>query len=250
MHILKQKKSQNAESADKGRRSFFWKMGAGVSGALASTVSMARVETGKADSLSLQVALLEEEKALRKLHQTFEQAIDKGLYAEVSEMFAADAEVIFNGGLFDNRSNGVSRLYRHRFQSEKTGKRMEPAPGFELDASQLHDNVNVSSDRMSATAVFPYSIQVGKPIESDTSLASMARLHGEGVQMWWEGGLYHVSYAKDVVDGRWKISRLEYNTLSRADYRSGRSYARPISVAPFAALYPDNPLGPDALVSG
>jgi SnoaL-like domain len=106
---------------------------------------------------------------------------------------------------------------------------MEPAPGFELAAEQQQEKVEVSPDRLSAKAVFPYSIQVGMPIESESSLASMARLHGEGVRTWWEGGVYDVSYIKDA-DGRWKIGRLEYRTLSRADYRAGRSYARPISV--------------------
>ena len=72
MGILKFKKSRNAESADSSRRSFVWKMGAGASAALASTVGMAKAETGAANSPSLQVALLQEERALRKVHQAFE----------------------------------------------------------------------------------------------------------------------------------------------------------------------------------
>jgi hypothetical protein len=86
------------------------------------------------------------------------------------------------------------------------------------------------------------------PFETESSLASMARLHGEGVRTWWEGGVYKVSYHKDAVGGRWKISRLEYDTLSRADYRSGRTYARPISVARFATRFPEDQQGPDDLV--
>jgi hypothetical protein len=77
----------------------------------------------------------------------------------------------------------------------------------------------------------------------------MARLHGEGVRTWWEGGVYRVSYRKDAADGPWKISRLEYDTLSRADYRTGRSYARPISVARFATCFPEDQQGPDDLVA-
>ena len=82
MGILKFKKSRNAESADNTRRSFIWKIGAGASAALASTAGMAGAETGTAKSPSLQVALLQEEKALRKFHQAFEQAMDKGLHEE------------------------------------------------------------------------------------------------------------------------------------------------------------------------
>src|SRR5262245_21109388 len=231
------------------RRSFIWKMGAGASAALASTVGMgvANAETRTTDDPAQRAALLEEEKALRKFHQAFEQAMDKGLHEEVIGMFAEAAEVIFNGGVFKSRSHGVSRLYHDRFPAGKTGRRMEAAPGFELTADQQRDSVEVSLDLRSAKAVFPYSIQVGMPFETETSLAAMARLHGEGVRTWWEGGVYRVNYRKDVA-GHWKISRLEYYTLSRADYRSGKSYAQPISVSPFATRFPADQQGPDDLV--
>jgi hypothetical protein len=240
------------------RRSFIWKVGAGASAALASTVGMAtaKAEPSTADNPALRAALLEEEKALRKFHQAFEQAMDKGLYEEVISMFAADsddgagrelAEVVFNGGVFRGSSRGVSRLYRGRFPEGKTGRRMEAAPGFELTADQQRDSVEVSLDLRSAKGVFPYSIQVGMPFETETSLAAMARLHGEGVRTWWEGGIYHINYRKDVA-GHWKISRLEYDTLSRADYRPGKSYAQPISVSRFAMRFPADQQGPDDLV--
>src|SRR5262245_9528792 len=133
------------------RRSFIWKMGAGASAALLPTVSMAKAEASTTDNPALRAALLEEEKALRKFHQAFEQAMDKGLHEEVIDMFADDgdvseiAEVIFNGGVFRGRNHGVSRLYRDRFPAGKTGRIMEPAPGFELTADQQHDSVEVSA---------------------------------------------------------------------------------------------------------
>lgn len=247
-HRLERDRSPDTQSADKSRRSFFWKMGAGASAALASTAGVAGTETGHAGDLSLRVALLEDEKALRELHRAFEQAIDDGRYEDVVAMFAADARVVFNGGVFDGRSGGVARLYSERFRSRKSGGRMAPAPGFELDAERRRDNVEVSADRLSATAVFPYSIRMGAPIESDSSLADMARLQGEGVRSWWEGGLYQVTYARNAADGRWTIRRLEYDTLARADYRPGRSHATPISVPRIAARFPNDPQGPDALV--
>lgn len=227
------------------RRYFISKLGAGVSMALASA-TMGTAEPCHVDNLSLRVALLEEEKALRQLHRDFEQALDQGRYAAVMDMFGAESEVVFNGGVFKGRQ-GVSRLYGDHFRSGKTGRRMEPAPGFEL-ADQQRDSVEVAADRLSAKAVFPYSIQVGMPLESETSLVAMARLHGEGVRTWWEGGVYRVNYRRDVAEGRWKISRLEYDTLSRADYRAGRSYARPISVAPFSTRFAQDQMGPDELV--
>jgi hypothetical protein len=229
------------------RRSFIWKLGAGATAAVAATAGVAKVQAGSAQDAALRAALLEEEKSLRQLHHGFEQSMDKGLHDEVVGLFADDAEVVFNGGVFRQRDRGVSRLFREQFRSGKTGRRMEPAPGFELTAAQQPDRVEVAADRKSATATFPYSIQVGMPFESENSLASMARLHGEAVRTWWEGGVYRFTYRKDVA-GSWKISRLEYDTLSRADWRAGRSYAQPVAVARFATCFPHDSHGPDALV--
>lgn len=230
------------------RRSFVLKMGAGVSAALVPVVGSAGMEQRQVDDPALRAALLEEEMALRQLHHDFEQALDQDRHADVIGMFADDADVVFNGGVFHTRGQGVTRLYCERFPAGRSGRRMEPAPGFELPADQQQENVEVSPDRLSATAVFPYSIQVGAPLESESSLISMARLHGEGVRTWWEGGVYHVAYRKDATDGRWRISRLEYRTLARADYRSGRTYAAPIAVARFSMRFPKDQLGPDELV--
>ena len=156
------------------RRTFIWKFGAGASAALVSTAGMMpKAEASTTGNPALRADLLEEEKALVKFHQAFEQAMDKGLHEEVVAMFADDAEVVFNGGVFKNRSHGVSRLYRDRFPAGKSGRRMEPAPGFELSADQQRDSVEVSPDLQSAKAVFPYSIQVGTPFETETSLAAM-----------------------------------------------------------------------------
>ncbi len=228
------------------RRSFIWKLGAGVSTAVASTVGVAKAEAApQADSAALRVEQLEAEQALRAFHQAFEQALDQGRHAEVIGMFADDAEVVFNGGVFSGRSGGVSRLFGGRFAAGKSGGRMEPAPGFELATGQHRDMVEVAADLQSARAEFSYSIRVGVPFETESSLAAMARLHGEGVRTWWEGGVYKVSYRKDA--GRWQIARLEYDTLSRADFRPGKRYAQPIEVGRLATCFPEDQQGPDAL---
>jgi hypothetical protein len=244
---------------DNSRRSFVRKMGVGVSAALVPAVVPAvtpaadaagagpRAGDDPAKDPALRAALLEEEKTLRQLHQAFERAQDKSLSDEIVGLFAEDAEVLFNGGLFRMRDRGVRRLYGERFAAGKSGRRMEPAPGFELAAGEQHESVQVAPDRLTANAVFPYSIQVGTPFDSESSLVSMARLHGEGVRTWWEGGAYHVTYRKDVATGRWTIARLEYRTLARADYRPGRTYAVPLAIAPLTTRFPEDQLGPDAL---
>jgi ketosteroid isomerase-like protein len=208
---------------------------------------MPEQEAPSTDSATRRLALLEEEKAVRQLHLAFEKAMDNGAADEVISMFADDAQVAFNGGVFSGRDRGVTRLFIERFVAGKTGKRMEQAPGFELAADQLRDSVEVAADLKTAKAAFTYSIQVGAPFETESSLAAMARLHGEGVRTWWEGGVYNARYRKDAA-GLWKIARLEYNTLSRADWRTGKRYAQPIEVARFFMCFPADLQGPDTLV--
>jgi hypothetical protein len=71
---------------------------------------------------------------------------------------------------------------------------------------------------------------------------------GEGVQTWWKGGLYQVIYRKEATGGNWKSSRLECDTLSRTDWRSGRSHAQPIAASRFTMRHPEDQQGPDTLV--
>lgn len=236
-------KPRGAVTTSVARRAFIWKLGAGVSAAGAASVSLA--EPAPADDAALRAGLLEDEKALRQLHQSFENALDSGRHDALIALFTEDAQVHFNGGVFRHRQ-GVTRLFGGHFPTRKTGRRMEAAPGFALPAAQQRDSVQVAADRRTATAVFPYSIQAGLPLESDTSLVSMARLHGEGIRTWWEGGVYRASYRREDA-GRWLISRLEYDTLVRADYRPGRSYAQPIEVPRLAVRFPQDALGPDLL---
>jgi hypothetical protein len=214
------------------RRSFMWKLGAGASAAITAAVGSAKPAASGTDDPVLRAAMLEDEKALRSLHQRFELAMDNGQFQAAVDLFAADAEVVFNRTTFAGRDQGINRLFLIGFRAGRTGKRMEAAPGLGSGADCPCDAVQVAADRRTATAIFPFSIQVGMPVGSENSLAAMARLHGEGVRTWWEGGNYHVSYAKDAASDIWQISRLEYRTLARADYRAGRSYASPMPASP------------------
>jgi hypothetical protein len=231
-----------------------WKIGAAISAVLATAVpgmSRARVAHGaglkaQVDQLSNQLGILEDENAIRKLHHEYVNSLNNSMYEEVIALFTDDGEVVFNGGLFKGKKRGIRRLYCDHFRSGLTGKSIEPAPGFQPDAEQQQDIIEVSPDRRSARARFTYSMQVGAPIISDWQLVKMARLHGEGIMKWWEGGIHEVSYAKE--GGSWKIKRLEYRVLSKANYRPGRSYAKPIDVPAFSKTYPADPTGPDKLI--
>lgn len=198
-----------------GRRSFLWKAGAALSAGLAATApGMAKTSNNDID-LKLKIARLEAEHGIRELHGTYESYLDSGRYAEIASLFTDNAEVIFNGGIYRGKNRGVSRLYRDHFSAGMTGRKMEPAPGFQIDAELLQVVIELSEDGKSAKARFPYSIQVGAPMNDDSVLVQMARLHGEGIRKWWEGGIYDITYVKDTNDGSWKIARLEHRVLAR-----------------------------------
>jgi hypothetical protein len=246
MDVLKSLSKPNT-----GRRSFLWKAGAAMSAAVAAAVpgmanhkpNQGDGKNAEADRLSHRLGILEDEKAVRTLHQTYETLLDSGKYEEIVGLFAEDTAVVFNGGVFKGKS-GISRLYGACFSAGLTGKKIGPAPGFEA----AQETITVAADRLTAKAQFPYSIQVGAPMP-DSQLVQMARLHGEGIMKWCESGVYEISYRKDIKDGSWKIQRLEHRVSSKTDYRPGRSYARPISVPQFATAYPEDPSGPDKLIA-
>jgi hypothetical protein len=241
------------KEAPNGRRSFIWKAGAAMSAVVASAVagiSKPGIDRNaglqdQIERLSNQVGSLEEANTIRRLHQGYEARLTEGMYEEVVAMFADDAEAVYNGGLFAGKE-GVRRLYCGHFAPGMTGKKIEPAPGLEPDPAQQLDIVEVAADLKTATGQFPYSMQVGTLMTEDSSLVEMARLQGEGVVKWWEGGTCETSYVK--VGDTWKIKRLEYRATSKADYRPGRLYARAIDVPAFSKAYPSNPAGPDHLV--
>jgi hypothetical protein len=246
-------KSVDCLKANDGRRSFIRKTGAAFSAVVASAAvgfskSAADPAAGlrdQIDGLSNRLGSMEDADAVRRLHHAYESRFDRRMYEDVVAMFADEAEVVYKGGLFRGKES-IRRLYCDQFASGLTGRKIEPAPGFEPDPAQQPDIVEVSADRKNASGQFPYSIQVGAPMPGDTSLVKMARLQGEGVLQWWEGGIYEVSYVKE--GSAWKISRLEYRVISEADYRPGRSHAKPISVPNFSVTYPENPNGPDKLI--
>jgi hypothetical protein len=257
MAISKSKTGSNSspKPPNSGRRSFIWRTGAAMSAVLASAVASVPKSSldhdaglkGEVDRLSNQIGCLEDANMIRRLHQTYESYLDKGMYEEVVNMFADEGEVVFNGGIFVGKDKGVRRLYLDHFSQGCTGKKIEPAPGFQLDDTQQQDVVEVAPERKSARAWFSYSMQVGTPIISDSQLVQMARLQGQGILRWWEGGVYESSYVKEG-DG-WKIKRLEFRVMSKANYTPGRAYATPIDVPAFSKAYPENPAGPDKFVT-
>ena len=239
MEPLKKQYDLNSEKKT-GRRSFIWKMGAAMTtGVLASSVP-AVAKSGETDDqgqnksvggLSERLAILEAEKGIISLYHTYESFLNDGNYDKISQLFVTDGEAVFNGGVFRGRGTGVTRLYNKQFRSGHTGKKVDAT----LDSKEEH-SIDISKDHLSATASFPFAIQAGTPMFSDSVLVSMARLHGGGINKWHENGVCELSLTRKRREDVWMIKRLVYCTESRS-----------ATVPAFTEVYPADPAGPDAL---
>jgi hypothetical protein len=233
MEPLMKQSDLNSEK-NTGRRSFIWKMGAAMTaGVLASSVPTAAKDKSVGE-LSERLAILEAEKCIIGLYHTYESLLNDGNYDKIPELFVTDGEAVYNGGVFKGRDTGVTRLYNNQFRSGLTGKKMDAT----LDSKEGH-SIELSEDHLSATSSFPFAIQAGAPMISDSVLVSMARLHGGGINKWRENGICELSLTRKSREDVWMIKRLEYRTELKS-----------ASVPAFTEVFPADPAGPDALEDG
>ena len=222
------------ECSQPARRSFMKKSGVALSGALAVAVAgsaKAAMPTNADNELALRLAKLEDADAVRKIYGAYESAVNQGRYEDALNLFAANSEVSFDGGIFTGKDNGVRRLYMENFRQGLTGKNVEMSEP--LPADMVSENIETAADRKSAQAVFPYSMRVGTPMDASLQLVQMARLHGGGILHRRESGYCEVSFVKEGEV--WKISRIEYRP------------AQSDNAARFTKTYPENAIGPDRL---
>lgn len=240
MDTLKNQSDLNSKPND-GRRSFIRKVGTFITTGVFAAAAPLAAKSGKANGLdpeksmgelSEKLAILEAEKKIVSLYHTYESLLNDGMYDKIPELFVTNAEAVYNGGVFKGRDNGISRLYNNRFRSGLTGKKMDAT----LDNKEGH-SIDLSKDYLSAKASFPFAIQAGATMVSDSVLVSMARLHGEGIIKWRETGVCEITFTRLSKEDVWKIKRLEYRTLSKS-----------ASVPAFTKLFPGDPAGPDRLV--
>jgi hypothetical protein len=190
-------------------------------------------DTGRSiRELSERVAILEAEKSIAGLYDTYESLLNDGRYDQISELYAADGEAVYNGGLFRGREKGLTRLYNIRFRNGLTGKKMDVSPD-----NKKEPTIELSKDHLSAFAIFSYAMQAGTPMKADCVLVRMARLHGGGINKWRENGVCELSLARKSREDAWMIKKLEYRTESKS-----------VPVPPFTEVFPSDPEGPDNLV--
>jgi SnoaL-like domain len=190
------------------------------------------------EMLANEVGRLNDAQAVRKLQHAYGYYLDKCLYDEVVDLFAADGEVHFMGGVFKGKP-GLRRLYCDRFRKSFTGGHNGPVYGFLLDHLQLQDIVDVAPDRNTARARFRCLMQAGS---HETKKDAPAHLPSQ----WWEGGIYENDYVRD--NGVWKIKVCNYNVVYHGIFDKGWAHTPVQFVQFFTETFPKNPVGPDALV--
>jgi hypothetical protein len=195
----------------------------------------------RVDELSRQVGELEDINAIRRLQYAYGYFIDKCMYDETVDLFAEEGEVWFMNGIFKGRE-GVRRLYCGRFRERFTGGRNGPVPGFLLDHPQQQAIIDVAPDGLTAKVRARSTMQAGR--HEDYSDPDR---EGWATRQWWEGGIYENRYVKE--DGVWKIRVLNYRPFWHADFSKGWAYSPPRFVPPFEQLYPEDPIGPDELMT-
>lgn len=192
----------------------------------------------KVARLSNHIGMLEDAHEIRNLQYKYGYYIDKCLYDETVDLFAEDGQVRFMGGVFKGKA-GVRRLYCDRFRANFTGGKNGPVPGFLLDHPQLQMIVDVAPDRKTAKVRGRSMMQAGRH-ESSKVAEALPR-------QWWEGGIYENQYVNE--NGVWKIKVLNYNPQWHADFDKGWAYTSPDYVPMFKQTYPDDPAGPDELIT-
>ena len=190
--------------------------------------------TARIEKLEHELAIQQDIHQIRRLQYTYGYFIDKSQYNEVVELFAEDGEVWFLGGIYRGKA-GVRRLYIERFQTNFTQGHNGPRYGWLLDHPQLQMVIDVAADRRSGKARGRSLMQAG--------------LHhtAQGApRAWWEGGIYENDYARE--NGVWKIKALRYYPFWHGSFAEGWQKTV-IDFIPMAkTLYPQDPLGPDALI--
>jgi hypothetical protein len=184
--------------------------------------------------LTNNLAIVEDELAIRKLQHTYAYFIDKCMYDEAVDLFSDRGETYFLGGVFKGKA-GVGRLYRGRLGAKFAAGKNGPTRGLLLEHLTLQDVIHVAPDRQSAKARFRCFMQGG-------SHESAPKIE----EPFWEGGVYENTYLRE--DGVWKIGVLNYNVLFYAPYDQGWGRVKAgYAVPAFSATFPQDPLGPDEL---
>jgi hypothetical protein len=181
--------------------------------------------------------MLKDQQAIRALQHTYGYLMEKGLYREVVDLFADDAEMTFFGGVFRGKES-IKRVYLNRIRTNFTKGRNGPVRGLLCDVLQMQDVITVADDRKTARGRFRALLMGG----THALVPDVPKLP---YQQWWEAGVYENEYVRE--DGVWKYKQLGYQLTWMAEFDKGWAHAPDMSIYGPGVLYPENPNGPDAI---
>jgi hypothetical protein len=182
---------------------------------------------------------------VRRLQNAYGYYMDLLLYEQVVPLFSANAEVRFMGGIFRGTA-GVERLFLDNLGGSFTRGSHGPVYGRMGEHLMLQEVISVSPDGQSAKARVRHLLKAGL---HQTALALRDEIvtgGGVNLEQWIEGGYYENEYA--LENGVWKFTHLDYRIQYYATVEHGWAYT-PTDYAPwFRVAFPEDPIGPDALV--
>jgi carotenoid cleavage dioxygenase len=181
--------------------------------------------------------MLKDVAAIRTLQHTYGYLMEKGLYQEIVDLFADDAEMTFFGGVFRGKES-IKRVYLNRIRTNFTKGRNGPVRGLLCDVLQMQDVITVSEDRRTAKARFRALLMGG----THAGVPDAPKLP---YQQWWEAGVYENDYVRE--DGVWKYKALGYQLTWMAEFDKGWAHAPDMGRYRQTKLYPEDPNGPDAI---
>ncbi len=157
------------------RRSFL-KGGAMVAAPLAVAVPAAAMAE---DARKARLARLEDEAAIRDLHQTWLRRINTGAHDDAAQLFA------------DPRRAGIDQAVR----------------GLAADHAGEPDAIKVAADGLSASGRFHFAVETETALAKDCTLAQMAHAQGGGLVRRTEARVLKADYVK--VGAAWAIAKVE-----------------------------------------
>jgi hypothetical protein len=168
------------------------------------------------DRLEADVELAEDMAAIKKLQNAYGYYLDKGLWADLAELFADDAVANYPAGVFV----GKASIREHVFKNVGSGE------------------IGLGDNRLYNHMVMQPVIHIAPGGETAQGRwRAFVMMGGYGASASWAEGLYQIGYVKD--DGVWKIRALDYHSGLSAAYDTG--WSKPRETAPATGPAPAAP---------
>ncbi|HEX7079544.1 MAG TPA: nuclear transport factor 2 family protein [Gammaproteobacteria bacterium] len=153
------------------------------------------------DRLEAEIQSAENLSAVKRLQRIYGYYVDKGMWADVAELFADDAVANYPAGVFI----GKESIRRHLFMNVGGGEMGEVGLGY----GRLYDHLNIQP--------VVHLDPGGETAHGRWRALAMFGHFGGGAT--WAEGVYNMTYVKE--DGVWKIRTLDYYAGFGAPYETG-----------------------------